>query len=121
MSSSTVSIIPSADPTKGLLYSPSTAAESARVVRESPGTIYGLTAVNTGGVAQFVQIYDLAGTPGLAAQPVWSLPIAANSSLNIDFGPYGIGLTTGIAIGNSTTAATRTAGASDCLFYPRFK
>ena len=117
----TVRIIPGTDPTLACVSSASTAAESARVVSATGVTLYQLTVVNTAGVAQFVQIYDRATTPGAGAAPAFTQHLAANSTLTVSFGDYGMGLNTGLAVGNSTTAATRTAGASDCLFYPLYK
>ena len=117
----TVRIIPGTDPTLACTSSASTAAESTRIVSITGVTLYQITVVNTAGVAQFAQVYDRATAAGAGAAPVWTQHLPANSTITVSFGDYGMGLNTGLVVGNSTTAATRTAGAADCLFYPLYK
>lgn len=115
------SIVSRSDPQFAPLNSPSTALESARLIKPTPGVLYGMVVKNTG-PAQFMQIHDvnsLAALPG--SVPIVSADLPAGATVTVDFGVFGAGCVLGIAVANSATALNRTAGAADCLFYPRYK
>lgn len=116
----TIKIIPSADRSNAPDNNPSLALEAARVVKTELGVLYGIVIVNTG-PAQFLQLFDSPTLPGAGAIPRFASHLPPGATISVDFGVYGHFFGTGIVAANSTTAPTRTAGAADCLFYPRFK
>lgn len=82
-------------------------------VAVNPGKLFSVTIFNTG-PDQYIQIFDLAVAPAAAAVPKMTIKVPADSQGFFDF-PNGRLFRTGIWIGNSTTSATYTAGAADCL------
>ena len=101
--------------------SPSLVLENGRLIKPAaPGVAYGVIMHNTG-PAQFLHVYDSAAAAANGAIPLAMAAVAAGATVALDFGVLGLGFTTGLFVGNSTTPATRTAGAADCLFYPRFR
>ena len=98
----------------------STAYETSRVVKNIPGTVYGLTGYNSKASAQFIHLYDATAVPADTAVPVVVITAAASSNFSIDFGIYGRRFTTGICIGNSSTGPTKTIGSADCWFDVQF-
>jgi hypothetical protein len=82
-------------------------------VATAPARLYSVTLFNTGG-AQYIQVFDSAGTPAALAVPKLQIKIQGDDDRSIDFGDGRI-FTAGIFIGNSTTSGTYTPGAADCL------
>ncbi len=100
---------------------PPVALEAQRTIKTTGGILYGLVVKNTG-PAQFIQIHDANSVGALGASiPVVSADLPAAATVTIDLGVYGLGCLVGITVANSTTPLARTAGAADCLFFPRFK
>lgn len=127
MSDTTVRVVPTADPANAPKNNPSQAVENVRQVKltavsvtSGPGTLYGCIFANTGVVAQFAHVYDTDVAPTNASIPAVCVSLPASGTASMDFGAYGLAFNKGCWVGNSTTAAVRTAGAADTLFYPRF-
>lgn len=108
----------------GSLYSgnisSSVALESSRVAKSTAGIIFNVIGYNAG-PEQFIHIYNSAAVPASGAIPVVVQKVATGSNFEIQFGSDGIYLTDGVCVGNSTTLATRTAGALDCFFSVSYK
>lgn len=90
------------------------------VAKSGPGVLYGLSGYNSG-AAQFMQLHDSATVPANGVSPDEVIAIPATGNFSIDFGLYGKKFVNGIVICNSSTVATKTLGAADCFFAPRFK
>jgi hypothetical protein len=95
----------------------SAATTNATSVKNAAGTLYSIAASNVNAAARFLKIYNLAAAPTVGSSvPVLTIPIAANSSVNLNFGTYGLRLGTGIALaitGAAADADTTAIGASD--------
>lgn len=95
--------------------STSRALEASRVVKSSTGYLYGFTVYSNAAAAQFIQVHDASTLPSDGAVPVLVVTIAATSDREMLWLPPRA-FHAGIVICNSTTAATKTLGAADCLF-----
>jgi hypothetical protein len=98
------------------LNSSSVAYEDSRVIKASPGTLYGITGYNSLASAQFIQLHDTVAVPADTAVPVVMFLVPASSNFSFDAGRFGRVFSTGISINNSTTAPTKTIGAANCFF-----
>lgn len=86
-------------------------------VKASAGNLFSITCSNINAAVRYLQIHNKASAPANPNVPIISLPIPAGSATSPgylsltreDFGQGGIYLSTGIAIGISTTEATFTA------------
>lgn len=78
--------------------------------------LFYVIARSTAAAAQEIQIFDAAALPADGAAPVMSLKVPADSQVSIDFGPGGRLMREGVVVCNSSTVATKTIGAADCLF-----
>ncbi len=99
---------------------PSTGLEAGRVLKASPGVLYGLSGLNTGAAA-FVQLFDSATVPADSAVPVEVIAVGAGASFNIDFGMHGKSFGIGMSACISSTAAIKTIAGAVGFFAPRFK
>jgi hypothetical protein len=99
-----------------LMNSTSTAAESARQVKTSEGTVFGLTVYNDNAGTQWIQLHDSASTPANGAVPAVVFEILTQAARSLDLGSLGRRFASGIYVCNSTTDTTKTLGAADCLF-----
>lgn len=84
-------------------------------IKAAPGALYSITGYNTG-PAQYIAIYDKATTPTVGDKPKLLVKVATETSFYWDFTQIARQFTAGIFIGNTSTAASFTAGADDCLF-----
>lgn len=100
---------------------PSVAYEASRVVKVGNGILFGLSGYNSLASAQFIQLHDAAALPADAQVPVEVITVPASSNFNLDFGVHGKAFGNGIVVCNSTTGPTKTIGAANCFFSPRFK
>lgn len=96
--------------------SSSIAYEASRVVKNTPGVLFGLTGYNSKTADQFIQLHDDTVTPAEAAVPVAVFKAAASSHFSLDFGVRGRKFAKGIVLVNSSTAPTKTIGSADCWF-----
>lgn len=78
--------------------------------------LYGFTATSTNVAAQFIQVFDESGVPSNAKIPVFTVNVAAASTVSVYFGSMGRTFDRGIILANSTTQGTLTIGAADTLF-----
>lgn len=101
--------------------STSVALVASQVVKASPGVLYVVTGYNNRATAQFIQMYNATSLPANGAVPVIVITVPGRSNFSYDVSPYGRFFSTGIVIGNSSTAATKTIGASDCWFDVQYK
>lgn len=68
--------------------------------------MYSITASNTNAAARFVKLYNLATAPTVGTSvPVLTIPVAPNSTVNLNFGTYGMRLATGIGLAITGAAA----------------
>lgn len=106
----------------------SSAAEAGVLIRPSDSTkqignsvvLLRLFVYSSNADTQFIQIHDVKDTPADAEVPALSFPIAGTWEQVKDFGDGWI-LNNGLYICNSSTAATKTIGAADCLIYAQFR
>ncbi len=98
----------------GPLNNTSPALEAFRVVKTGDGILYGFTVTNTG-AAQFVLGFDQRTLPADGAVPLFAFPIAADDALPLNWIP-GRTFLSGLVLANSSTNATLTIGAADCIF-----
>jgi hypothetical protein len=98
------------------MNSSSVAYEASRVVKNTPGVLFGLTGYNSKASAQFIQLHDASLLPAEAAVPVATFTVAATSNFSLDFGLKGRKFDKGIVLVNSSTGPTKTIGSADCWF-----
>lgn len=87
-------------------------------IKASAGNLLKVFVINTTGAARYLQVHNTATTPGGGATAAFKWLVLANSSLNLgpkDLGDAGLYFSSGIAIANSTTASTYTAGVAGDL------
>ena len=84
----------------------SAATTNATSVKATAGSVYSITASNTGAGAAFLKLYNKASSPTVGTDvPVLTIPIPASSVQNIEFGTAGHRFTTGIALAITNLAA----------------
>ena len=93
--------------------STSTAYETSRVVKRTPGRLFGLSGYNSKTATQFIQLHDQTSLPADGAIPMMVISVAASSNFSIDFGANGRAFTKGIVVSNSSTGPTLTIGSAD--------
>ena len=92
--------------TPTVLNTNSAATTNATLVKGSAGTLYGVTASNTGAAAAFVKFYNKATAPTVGTDvPVLTLAIPAGGTLPNPIGGLGHRFTTGIAMAITNLAA----------------
>lgn len=93
-----------------------TAYAASLVIKNRPGELHRLTGYNSKGSAQFIQLHDAASVPADNAVPKVVITVAASSNFVIDYSTKARDFINGIVVCNSSTAATKTIGSSDCWF-----
>jgi len=84
----------------------SAASTNATSVKNAAGNIFSITASNTNAAARFVKLYNKASAPTVGTDvPVLTIPIPANSAVNLEFGTPGWRFATGIALAITAGAA----------------
>lgn len=99
----------------------STAYETSRVIKATPGRLAGLSGYNSKTSAQFIQLHNATSLPSESAAPVVVITVPASSNFSIDFGVYGRQFSTGIVVCNSSTGPTKTIGSADCWFDAQYQ
>lgn len=117
----TIQIAPAENTTLAPANNSSTAYEASRVIKASSGILFGISGYNSAATAQFIQLHDAAALPADGAVPVEVITVPAASNFSIDFGVHGKAFGLGIVVCNSSTGPTKTIGAANCFFAPRFK
>lgn len=90
----------------------SAATTNATSVKASAGTVYSVTASNTGAAVAYVKLYNLATAPTVGTSTIAiTIPVPAGGTVNLPFGTSGARFSTGIglAITNLGTDADATA------------
>ena len=100
--------------------STSTAYSNNLLVSNRPSTLLGVTGYNSSVSDQFIQIHDATVLPADTAIPTVMFQVLAGDNFSVDFGSKGRIFDNGIVICNSSTATTKTIGASDCWFDAQF-
>lgn len=103
-------------PTMIVPNSPGTSLVASRVISTRPCKVYAIIVLNTSGATQYVQIHETTSLPANGVAPkIPSIPVAAGAVVMIDVGGnVGLDLDA-LTICNSSTAATKTIGAADCM------
>jgi hypothetical protein len=94
----------------------STALEASRIAKASAGTLFTISGFNTLSTDQFIQVFDSSTLPANGVVPAIVFIAFGNSNFGYTGGIRGRAFTSGIVVCNSTTAATKTIGAANCLF-----
>jgi len=89
------------------------ALAAALAVTTSRARLFSVTVTNTG-PDQWIQLHDSATAPSGGAVPKISIPMQSGQFASFDFSDGRLFIN-GIYVANSTTVATFTAGAADCL------
>jgi hypothetical protein len=106
---------------RNLNYYDSTALEASAVVKSTPGTLFSLTGYNDNTASQYIQIHNAASLPADTAVPAIVLTVNPKDNFHYDLAEIGRWFSTGIVICNSSTAATKTIGGSDCWFNVQYE
>lgn len=102
------------------LNSHSNAYANALQVKSGPGYLLGFTCYSSNAAAQFIQVHDSQTLPASGAVPCLVVTVAAASNLAVYFNTPGRSFLYGIAIVNSSTGPTYTAGSADTFFDAQF-
>lgn len=94
-------------------------------IKSSSGSLFGIVATNANASTRFLQLFNKATGPVTNDVPMLVYPVYGNyGNLMIDgnlWGYSGVGFSTGISWGFSTTWLTYTAGVgSECVFEARY-
>lgn len=109
-------VIPQSGSTNANSSVASTALEASHVIKASAGRLFQLTGVNTSASAQYIQVFNSATVPADTTVPVLLAYVPGGANFSWDFGDIGRYFSTGIAVSNSSTAATKTIGSANCWF-----
>ncbi len=107
--------------TQRLMNANSGAQSASLQVKESAGTLFGLTVYNNNAGAQFIQLHDAATAPADTAVPAIVFAIPTQTTCTLDLGRYGRRFASGIYACNSSTDVTKTIGAADCIFDAQYE
>jgi hypothetical protein len=88
----------------------------ASVVLRGHVVVYGFTVTNTNAAAQFLLMFDSATLPADGAVPLIGKSMSASDAVGFSWAPQGREFVSGLVLCNSSTQATKTIGAADCLF-----
>lgn len=95
----------------------SVALENSEAIRSGSTDIIKVRVVNTGS-AQFIQLFNTTSVPVDTTVPdaMFAVPDGSGTPVTVDATFEGRTFATGLAISNSSTAATKTIGSADCWF-----
>jgi hypothetical protein len=112
-----INSLPATGAVSGASLVGSTAYQSSRVLKASPGTLMSLMGFNSRTSAQFIQVFDSTTVPADGTAPTLPpLLVPAQSNYSIDVPTTGIPFVNGISVCCSSTGATKTIGSSDNYF-----
>ena len=97
------------------------AYEASRVIKASAGRLRVLMGYNSKTSAQFIQVFNSTTVPADATAPIYTFTVPASSNFSLDLGETGDYFSTGIAVSNSSTGATKTIGSADVFFTAIYK
>jgi hypothetical protein len=92
-------------------------------VKSTPGHVYSFVVTNTTTSARYLQLHNTTTTPASGDTPEFKILVPANGIVSIGtdvFGTVGNYFSSGIAVANSTTATTYTAGTTGDLILELF-
>lgn len=98
----------------------STALEASHVIKASAGVLHGFTGYNSKSTPQFIQVFNSTTVPIDTTVPEIVIVAPPLSNFSWDSGKFSYPFSTGMAISNSSTVATKTVGGSDCWFNALF-
>ena len=108
---------PPAGPVSAVTLVNSTAYEASHVGKASSGNLYGFCVYNSAGSTQYYMAFNAAALPANGTAPsIAPLAVASATTMCFTTGEYPVNFSTGIVVGNSTTAPTLTTGAADSWF-----
>lgn len=90
------------------------------IVKASKGYLIAVHLINTNVGARFLQVFDSATLPADTTVPLISISVPAGGTFLLNFAPFGLLMQNGIAVCNSTTAATKTLGSADSFISAAF-
>lgn len=100
-------------PTRKIPNADGGALVASRVISTKPVKLLSLIVLNTG-PAQYIQLFESATVPIDTTVPeLPSVYVGADSTVQFDFGVYGIDFDS-LSVSNSSTEAAKTIGAADC-------
>ena len=89
---------------------------AASIIIPGPILVYGWTVTNTNAAAQNVCEFDADALPADGQVPIKAPKAAAGDALAVTYTPNGRVFDAGLVLCNSSTSASKTIGAADCLF-----
>ena len=100
-------------PTRKIPNADGGALVASRVISTTPVKLLSLIVLNAG-PAQYIQLFESATVPADAAVPeLPSVSVAADSTVQFDFGFHGVDFDA-LSVSNSSTKAAKTIGSADC-------
>ena len=120
-SSNDQALVPSANTSFAYSFYSSSVYESGSIVKTSSGILYGLSGYNSKGSAQFVQIHNSNVLPESSSKPIIPITVPASSNFSWDAGRFGIPMSGGITVLNSSDAPGFLSGSDDCWFNVTYK
>lgn len=103
-------------PTQIVPNAPGTSLVASRVLSTRPCKLYAVIVFNNSASTQYIQIHETTTLPANGVAPkIPSIPVAAGTTVMVDVGgQVGMDLDA-LTVCNSSTAATKTIGAADCM------
>lgn len=95
-------------------------AATLRVVKATPGTLFGLQIVNNQGAACYVQIFDAAAPVVGTDVPDMEIMVAANAFLSVPIPALGIAFGTAIRLVSTTLEKGSVGSAAGCHVFCQF-
>lgn len=100
---------------KDYSYYDSSALEASAVIKAAPGVLYSISGYNNKPTNQYIQVFNSTTVPADTAVPIIKFEVKGRD--NFFYEPsVGRKFTSGVAISNSSTLATKTIGSANCLF-----
>jgi hypothetical protein len=95
---------------------PGTSLVASRIISTRACKLYAVIVHNTGASLQYIQIHETTTLPANGVGPkIPSIPVSPGATVMVDVGGLvGMDLDA-LTICNSSTAATKTIGAADCM------